>query len=82
MYQIEKRKGVGEEPDAFFVCIGHDDTPALIHHLRKNKIKFSVDVDPEPSKDQSDEDIFWFESGSDISRIQEFIYQITKQNKT
>ena len=79
MPKIEKRKGAREDLDAHFVCIAHHNSAELLHHLRSNKIKFTIDVDPEPPEDQSEEDIFWFESDSDIPRIQNLIYEVTKK---
>ena len=70
MKSIELRKSARSDINAYFVCVGHDDTPNLIRHLRSNRIKFTVDVEPEPPEDQADDDIFWFESTSDIDRIQ------------
>ena len=79
MSKIEKRTGAIDDQDAVFVCVSHDTTPNLLRHLRKNKIKFTVDVEPEPPEDQSDDDIFWFESDSDIARIQKLIDEVTKK---
>ena len=67
MPTIEKRKGARSDINAFFACVAHDDTPMLLQHLRAHKIKFTIDVEPEPLEDQSDEDIFWFESTADIT---------------
>ena len=78
MPTIEKRKGAKADLDAYFVCIAHDDTPKLLQYLRAHKVKFTVDVEPEPPEDQSDEDIFWFEKTADISKIQNLIREICK----
>ena len=79
MPNIEKRTGAKDDLDAYFVCIVHDDTPKLLQHLRAHKVKFSIDVEPEPPEDQSDDDIFWFESTADIPRIQKLIHEVCKQ---
>ena len=76
MTSIDLRKGALRDPNAYFVCIGHDDTPKLIAHLRAHKVKFTVDVEPEPPEGQSNDDIFWFESTADVRRIQTLIRDV------
>jgi hypothetical protein len=78
MPNIEKRIGAIRDRDAYFVCIRHDDSPRLLQHLRAHKVKFTVDVEPEPPEDQADDDIFWFESTADIAHIQELIHQVCR----
>ena len=79
MPTIEKRKGARSDINAFFACVAHDDTPMLLQHLRAHKIKFTIDVEPEPLEDQSDEDIFWFESTADITHIQKLIHEVCQK---
>jgi hypothetical protein len=78
MPNIEKRTGARSDLDAYFVCIAHNHTPRLLQHLRAHKIKFTVDVEPEPPEDQADDDIFWFEHSADIGSIQKLIHEICK----
>jgi hypothetical protein len=79
MANIEKRNGARSDLNAYFVCVAHHNTPNLLQHLRANKIKFTVDVEPEPPEDQSEDDIFWFESSADIPRIQQLINEVCKK---
>ncbi len=79
MPTIEKRTSARSDINAYFSCVAHDDTPKLLRHLRAHKIKFTIDVDPEPPEDQADDDIFWFESTADIALIQKLINEVCKK---
>jgi hypothetical protein len=81
MTKIERRTGAIRDKDAFFVCIAHSDSPNLMQHLRAHRIKFTIDVEPDPPEDQSDEDIFWFEHTADIERLQKLIDEVLKKGE-
>jgi hypothetical protein len=66
-------KGPISDPDSFFAAVELPKTHAVMEALRREKIPFSISVNPTPGEGEAECDIFWFWPSVDVERIQQII---------